>query len=202
MATDFRKQIAPFITARRDPKVVQVPALKYLMISGRGHPAKDKEYTEAVQALYTLAYTMKFSGKAGSRQREMPVPPLDSLWWIAGRKGFPANAPRSAWRWQAMLAVPGFVTQAMVAKASKEAMRKKSLPALRLVRLVRWKEGLCAQVLHVGPYSAERPTIKRLHEFIREQGYRPTGHHHEIYLSDPHRTSPRKLKTILRQPMG
>jgi hypothetical protein len=202
MATDFRKQIGPFYTARRDPKVVRVPAFKYLMIAGKGHPATGKEFQGAIQALYTLAYTLKFSGKPGSRQRAMPVPPLDALFWIVGRKGIPAGAPRSAWRWQAMLAVPGFITQAMLAKARKAALSKKELPALRQVRLVRWKEGLCAQVLHVGPYAAERPTIKRLHKFIEEQGYRPTGRHHEIYLSDPNRTSPKNLKTIVRQPMG
>ena len=202
MAVDFKKQIAPFYGAKREPKVVRIPSFKYLMISGRGHPAKDREFQVAIQALYTLAYTLKFSGKPGSRQRAMPVPPLDGLFWIAGRKGFPSNAPRAAWRWQAMLAVPGFITQAMLAKARKAAMAKKELPALRQVRLVRWKEGLCAQVLHIGAYSAERPTIRRLHEFIQEQGYRPTGRHHEIYLSDPNRTSPKKLKTIIRQPMA
>jgi hypothetical protein len=202
MATDFRKQMAPFISARRDPKVVRLPPLKYLMISGKGDPAKGKEFQEAVQGLYTLAYTLKFSGKPGTRQREMPVLPLDALWWQAGRKGFDSHAPRSAWRWQAMLAVPGFVNQAMLAKARKAAAAKKPMPALGRVRLVRWQEGLCAQVLHVGPYSAERPTIQRLHDFILEHGYRPTGRHHEIYLSDPSRTSPKNLKTILRQPMG
>jgi len=201
MAADFRKQMGPFITARREPKVVRLPALKYVMIAGRGDPAKGKEFQEAVQALYTLVYTLKFSSKPGSRQRQMPVLPLDALWWMPGRKGFPANAPRSAWRWQAMLAVPGFVTEAMLAKVRKEVLSKKPMPLVRKVRLKTWKEGLCAQVLHVGPYSAERPTIKRLHDFIKAQGYRPTGRHHEIYLSDPRRTSPRNLKTILRQPM-
>lgn len=202
MATDFRKQMGGFYKARRDPAVVRLPPIKYLMVSGKGHPGKGKEFQEAIQGLYTLAYTMKFSGKKGSRQREMPVLPLDALWWIAGRKGFPPDAPQSAWRWQAMLAVPGFVNQAMLAKARKQALAKKPMPALRRVRLVRWREGLYAQVLHVGSYAGERPTIKRLHKFIEAQGYRPTGRHHEIYMSDPRRTSARNLKTILRQPMG
>lgn len=202
MAADFRKQMAPYITARREPRVIRLPRLKFLMVTGRGDPAKGKEFREAVQALYTLIYTLKFSGKAGSRQREMPVLPLDALWWMPGRKGFPANAPRSAWRWQAMLAVPGFVTDGMLAKVRKSILAKKPMPALRKVRLKTWKEGLCAQVLHVGPYAAERPTIKRLHDFIVDQGYRPVGRHHEIYLSDPQRTSPKNLKTILRQPMA
>ena len=201
MAADFRKQMTPFITARRDPKVVRLPALKYLIIAGRGDPAKGKEFQEAAQALYTMVYTLKFSGKPGSRRRQMPVLPLDALWWMPGHKGFAANAPRSAWRWRAMLAVPGFVTEAMVAKVCKDVLAKKPMPMVRRVRLKTWKEGLCAQVLHVGPYAAERLTIERLHEFIREDGYRPTGRHHEIYLSDPRRTSQKNLKTILRQPM-
>ena len=201
MATDFRKKVGALYAARRDPAMVRVPALKYLVITGRGDPAKGKEFQEAIQALYALAYTLKFSGKPGSRQRAMPVLPLDALWWMPGRKGFPANAPRSAWRWQAMLAVPGFVTQAMLAKVRKVVLSKKPMPLASKVRLKKWKEGLCAQVLHVGPYAAERPTIKRLHDFIQEQGYRPTGRHHEVYLSDPRRTSPKNLKTILRQPM-
>jgi hypothetical protein len=202
MATDFRKQVGALYTARRDPVVVRVPALKYLMITGRGDPAKGKEFGEAVQALYTLAYTLKFSGKPGSRQREMPVLPLEALWWMAGRKGWSTKAPRSTWRWQAMLAMPGFVTEAMLAKARKDALAKKPMPSLRKVHLKVWKEGRCAQVLHVGPYAAEGPTIKRLHEFIRERGHRLAGRHHEIYLSDPGRTSPKNLKTILRQPMS
>jgi hypothetical protein len=202
MATDFRKQVGALYTAPRDPVVVRVPVLKYLMITGRGDPAKGKEFGEAVQALYTLAYTLKFSGKPGSRQREMPVLPMEALWWMAGRKGWSTNAPRSAWRWQAMLAMPGFVTEAMLAKVRKDALAKKPMPSLRKVHLKAWKEGRCAQVLHVGPYAAEGPTIKRLHEFIREQGHRLAGRHHEIYLSDPGRTSPKNLKTILRQPMA
>jgi len=202
MAKDFRKEIGAFYTARRDPALIRLPAIKYLMIDGRGHPAKGAEYPEAIQALYTLVYTLKFSAKKGTRQREMPVLPLDSLWWQAGRKGFDSRAPRSAWRWRAMLAVPGFVTEAMLNRVRKEAMAKKPLAALRKVHLKTWKEGLSAQVLHIGSYAAERPTIQRLHEFIKEQGHRPQGRHHEIYLSDPRRTSAKKLRTIIRQPVS
>src|SRR3970040_1647770 len=115
----------------------------------------------------------------------MPVLAMQGLWWMAGTKGFPANAPRSAWRWQAMLAVPGFVTPAMLGKVRKEVLAKKPMPLARKGCLKTGKEGVCAPILHIGPYGAERPTIKRLHDFIKEQGYRPTGRHHEIYLGDP-----------------
>jgi hypothetical protein len=202
MAVDFRKQMAPFITARLDPAVVRVPAIKYLMIAGKGDPAKGKEFQEAVQALYTLIYTMKFGAEPGTRLRGIPVLPLDALWWQVGRKGFDSHSPRSAWRWRAMLAVPSFVSEAMVGRARKAAMARKPMPSLRKVRLHTWKEGLAVQVLHLGPYAAEGPTIQRLHDFIRDQGRRPVGRHHEIYLSDPSRTAPRKLRTILRQPMA
>ena len=199
---DLRKQMAPFLAARREPTVVRLPAFKFLTIAGRGDPSGGKEFSEAVQALYTLIYTLKFSAKPGTRLRELPVLPLDALWWQTGRRGFDSRAPRSAWRWQAMLAVPSFVSEAMLSRARKTASAKKPLASLRKVGLKTWKEGLAAQVLHVGPYAAERPTIERLHEFIRGHGFRPRGHHHEIYLSDPNRTSPKKLKTILRQPMS
>src|SRR3989304_6424657 len=121
MAKDFRKQIGVFYSARRDPALVRLPAVKYLMIDGRGGPAKGREYPEAIQALYTLVYTLKFGAKKGTRVREMPVLPLDSLWWQAGRKGFDPRAPRSAWRWRGMLAGPGFVTGAVRGQTPQEA---------------------------------------------------------------------------------
>ncbi len=201
MAEDLRRQLKPYFTAKREPAAVRVPAIKYLMLDGKGDPGSE-EFRQAIGALYSLVYTLKFSLKKSSRPRELPVLPLQAQWWMAGGRKFSLKAPRSAWRWRAMLALPGFVTQAMVDRARKQALAKKPVPLLSKVKLTRWKEGLCAQVLHLGPYAAEMPTIERLHEFIRSKGYRPTGRHHEIYLSDPSRTAPKKLKTILRQPMG
>lgn len=202
MAEDFRKELKPYFTARKEPALVRLPAIKYLHIEGKGDPAKGGEFQEAISALYTLIYTLKFSVKRSSPPREIPVLPLQALWWMAGGRKFSTRAPRSAWRWRAMLAVPGFITAAMVDKARKQAFDRKPLPALKKLKVERWKEGLCAQVLHLGPYAAEMPTIDRLHAFIKERGYRPKGRHHEIYLSDPGRTAPRKLKTILRQPVA
>jgi hypothetical protein len=201
MAEDFRKQLKPYFSAKSEPVLIRIPAIKYLYVEGKGDPAKGREFQQAISALYTLIYTLKFSLKRASRPREVPVMPLQALWWMAGGRKFSTRAPRSAWRWRAMLAVPGFVTPAMVEKARKEAFARKPLPTLKKLKLERWREGLCAQVLHVGPYAAEMPTIDRLHAFLKDKGYRPKGRHHEIYLSDPGRTAQRKLKTIIRQPV-
>jgi hypothetical protein len=202
MPEDLRRQLKPYFTARPQPAVVRLPAIKYRFVEGEGDPGRGQDFREAVGALHALTYTLKFSLKKSTRPREVPVMPLQALWWTAGRRAFSSKAPRSAWRWRAMLAVPGFVTAAMVDRARREALIRSSLPMLEKIGLTSWKEGLCAQVLHLGPYAAELPTLDRLHEFIRSKGYRPTGRHHEIYLSDPNRTPPTKLKTILRQPMG
>lgn len=202
MPDDLRRQLKPFFTAKTEPGVVRVPAVKYLYVEGKGDPRTGQEFREAIGALVTLAYTLKFSLKKSARPRELPIMPLQALWWMAGGRKFSTRAPRSAWRWRALLAVPGFVTRTMIDKARREALARRPSASLKKAKLTRWKEGLCAQVLHVGPYAAEMPTIDRLHEFIRARGYRPKGRHHEIYLSDPSRTPAKKLKTILRQPMG
>lgn len=201
MADDLRKQLKPYFQAAREPALIRIPAIKYLYIEGKGDPATGAEFREAIQALYTLIYTLKFSFKKTGKPRDLPVLPLQAQWWMAGRRKFSTRASRSAWRWRAMIAVPGFVTEAMVRKASAAAGERKPLPALERVHLDRMKEGLCGQILHIGPYAAEMPTIDRLHAFIKEKGYRLKGRHHEIYLGDPRRTKPSKLKTIIRQPV-
>lgn len=202
MATDLRQQLKPYFTARREPDLLRIPAIKYVYVEGKGYPGRSSEFTDAIQALYTIVYTLKFSLKKAGAKREVPVLPLQALWWMAGGRKFSSRAPRSAWRWRAMLAVPGFVTEAMVRKAATGAAERRPLPALARVRMETLKEGLCGQILHVGPYAAEMPTIDRLHAFLKEKGYRLRGRHHEIYLGDPRRTKPGKLKTIIRQPVA
>jgi hypothetical protein len=180
---------------------VDVPPLAYLMVDGQGDPNTAQSYQEAIEALYALSYTLKFAIKKSRRAIDYGVLPLEGLWWANDPRVFHA-ADKSTWKWTAMIAQPEFITQELVDAAIAEVRKKKNPAALDRVRFDTLAEGACAQVLHIGPFSAEGPTILRIHEFIRAAGKELRGKHHEIYLSDPRRTAPEKLKTILRQPMG
>ncbi len=195
---DLRKELKRYYTAKRKPELIDVPEGKYLTILGRGDP-NDQEYQEAMQALYSVSYTLKFSQKAEGR--DYTVMHLEGLWWVEGGV-FDLNAPspRGQWRWKSMIRQPDFVTEETVEEV-RPKVREKRGPKVDEVKLESFHEGLCAQVLHVGPYSEEGPTIQLLHNFIGESGYRPRGDHHEIYLGDPRRTKPENLKTILRHPV-
>jgi hypothetical protein len=180
-----------------EPSLIDVPELQFFMVDGTGDPNQPGAFQDAIQALYSLSYGAKFMlKKAGI---EFRVSPLEALWGSAG--GLNPNQ-KATWRWTAMIMQPAAVTPSVVDKVRAEAMRKKPLPVLSMVRLEPFREGLSAQVMHVGPYSAEAPTIARLHEFIKKQGYRRVGKHHEIYLGDPRRSAPERLKTLIRQPIA
>ena len=203
---DLKKRLAPFFNPPREPVLVEIPELGYLMIDGKGAPDEGAEYPttdfqKAFAALFPVVYTLKFRLKRDGLT--MPILPLEALWFTGGDGGFDMNVPQDQWGWRAMLAVSDDVTQAIFDEAVAEVRRKKGdSPELQRLRFERWREGRCAQVMHVGPYSEERPTIERLHAFIAAQGLRPRGAHHEIYLGDPRRGDPSKLKTVLRQPVS
>lgn len=185
------------------PEMVRVPEMGFVMIDGRGDPNSSPEYSEAIQALYAVSYTLKFALKK-AEHLDYRVGPLEGLWWAEDMTDFSA-ARKSDWIWTMMIAQPDAVTNERFAAARGDAARKKKLPALDRTRLDRFTEGLCAQVLHVGPFSAEAPTIAALHAFIRDQGFDFDGSrhkHHEIYLSDPRRSAPERWKTIVRQPVA
>ena len=182
------------------PELVRVPPFNYLMVDGSGDPNTSPAFRAAIGALYSLAYTLKFGLKKqkGVDFRVLPFSGRfhadDPAVFLEGRK--------SEWKWTLMIALPSVVTAADLGAARREALEKKNAsPALPLVRREVLREGLCAQVLHIGPYAAERPTIEALHAFIAEKGLAFAGSHHEIYVSDPNRTQPAKLKTIIRQPV-
>lgn len=195
---DLRKELKRYYTAKRKPGLIDVPEGKFLTILGEGDP-NGSEYQEAMQALYGLSYTLKFDQKA--KGRDYTVMHLEGLWWVEGGV-FDLNdpAPREQWRWKSMIRQPDFIAEETVEEV-RPKVREKRGPKVDEVKLERFHEGLCAQVLHVGPYSEEGPTIQLLHGFIEESGYRPRGDHHEIYLGDPRRTKPENLKTILRHPV-
>jgi hypothetical protein len=173
--------------------------MRFLVVNGAGDPNTSQDFQEAIQALYSVSYTLKFAlKKSGGPQ--IRVMPLETLWWndASGRLDLGSKAD---WSWTAMLRQPDFATEAMIDDAKRQASAKRSLPALSNMRFEPFREGLSAQVMHVGPYAEEAPTIERLRAFIAEQGCQPVGKHHEIYLGDPRRSAPDRLKTIVRQPV-
>ncbi|KPJ77359.1 MAG: hypothetical protein AMS14_00765 [Planctomycetes bacterium DG_20] len=197
---DLRKERPDLWKASaKAPTMVDVPAMHFLMVDGEGEPNTSAAFQQAIEALYGLSYTLKFASKMG-RGIDWKVMGIEGLWWADDPEAFRAGR-KDEWRWTLLIAQPDVVTAEAV-EAARETLRQKKNPAaLDHVRLERFDEGLSAQMLHVGPYSEEGPTIERLHAFIRDEGYDLAGKHHEIYLSDPRRVAPEKLKTILRYPV-
>lgn len=178
---------------------VDVPTFRFLMIDGQGDPNTSPAYAAAVEALFSVSYTVKFMMKKGPQQIDYAVMPLEGLWWSEDLSSF-VTGDRSKWQWTMMIMQPDFVETAVIEAAMEEVRRKKALAAVDKLRLESFTEGPCAQILHIGPFSEEGPTIQRVHEFIRERSAL-TGKHHEVYLSDIRRAAPEKWRTIIRQPM-
>lgn len=183
---------------KNEVEIVEVPSINFLMADGQGDPNTSSAYKEAVETLYALSYALKFALKK-AQGLEYKVGPLEGLWWAEDMAEF-STERKGDWKWTMMIAQPEAITPEWLEKVREEVRRKKNLPALDRMRLEVYAEGPSAQILHLGPYAAEGPTIQKLHAFIRKQGGGLDEKHHEIYLSDPRRTRPEKLKTILRQP--
>jgi len=189
-----------FSPSAGEPQIVQVPSFTYLLIDGEGDPNTSASFREAIGALYGIAYTLKFMLKK-ERGQDFRVMPLSGLFHSEDPSVF-LQGRKNEWKWTLGIPLPPAVKAADFSKARIEAgAKKKASPALSLVRRELLKEGRCAQILHRGPYAAEKPTIEKLHAFIREHGLAFAGSHHEIYVSDPNRSAPEKLKTIIRQPV-
>ncbi len=199
---DFKKQLAELYGAKvGKPVTVKVPKMNYLMIDGHGDPNTSQDYMDAIQTLYSVAYTIKFMCKK-EIGKDFGVMPLEGLWWTEKMADFKVE-DKSNWLWTAMIMQPDFITKEMFNTAVKQVAEKKKPALIDKVRFDSYEEGRSAQVMYVGPYSGEGPTIMELHEYIRQQGGKldeSNKHHHEIYFSDPRRTDPSKLKTIIRQP--
>ena len=200
-AYDVKKDRADLYAPGREFTVVDVPEMAFLMVDGHGDPNTAPAYRAAVEALYTASYAARAVARA-ALGRVHVVAPLEGLWSAADLTVF-TSRDKGAWDWTMMIAQPDWLTPAMVDEALAAARAKKQPPpALELVRLERYAEGRSVQVLHVGSYDDEGPTLARLHdEYLPQHGLVPTGRHHEIYLSDPRRTEPARRRTILRQPV-
>ncbi len=197
-----KKELELYKASAKEVEWVEVPQMNFLMIDGTGDPNTSQAYKDALEALYGLSYTLKFALKK-AEGLDYKVGPLEGLWWADDMSDF-INSRKGNWHWTMMIAQPQAVTPEWFAKAKEEVRRKKNLPALDKVRLEAFHEGKAAQILHIGPYSAEGPNIQKVHAFIHQHGYRfgdPKLKHHEIYMGDPRRTAPEKWKTIIRQPV-
>lgn len=195
---DYKTELKSLYGARSGKvQFIEVPVLNYLMIQGKGEPG-GKAYTEAIQALYPLAYTLKFLSKE-NLGKDYVVPPLEGLWWAEDMADF-INGNRDQWQWTMMIMQPSHLVQDVVEEAIIQVRAKKDPEALDKVEFRSLSEGRCAQILHIGPFSDEGPIIQKVHEAIINEGHSLTGKHHEIYLSDIRRASPEKYKTIIRQP--
>jgi hypothetical protein len=199
---DYTKQLKHLYgPSAKKVEIVDVPRMNFLMADGEGDPNTAKSFSDAIEALYPLAYTLKFMVKKGKMAIDYGVLPLEALWWADDMSAF-STGNKDAWKWTVMIMQPEFVTREMVEEATAEVARKKKPVSLPLVRFEAFAEGKVAQILHIGPFSEEGPTIEKVHAFIAENGSRRVGKHHEIYLSDLRRTAPEKWKTIVRQPMS
>ena len=203
---DYKKQMKQlYFPSAKQPVLIDVPEMQFVMADGHGDPNTSALFQDAMMALYGLSYTIKFMLKAENTQ-DYVVFPLEGLWWVEDMREFSVER-KDEWLWTVMIRQPQWVNQTHFEKAIAEIRRKKqakkeAVPeSLSRVRFVRFKEGLSAQIMHIGPFAAEAPTIEKLHGFIKEQGYTLRGKHHEIYMSDPRRTAQEKLKTVIRQPV-
>lgn len=198
---DFKKTLDSYRARAGEFRVLDVPDLQYLMVDGHGDPNTTPAYARALATLYPVAYTLKFLSK-DDLGRDYVVPPLEGLWWAQDMAAFTTSRDKSRWAWTMLLMVPDWIDASMVETAVEKARAKASPADLEDVRLEELSEGRCVQTLHLGPFDDEGPVLDRMHHrFIPDHGFRLDGTHHEIYLSDPRRVAPARLRTILRQPV-
>ncbi len=197
---DFKKSL-PSYTARAGVfEVIEVPPLNYLMIDGHGDPNAGGPFSEAIGALFSVGYKLKFTSK-NELGRDYTVMPLEGLWSSADPSTFTTALDKSTWDWTLLMMVPDWITTELF-QAARDAVRAKAGPTIDMLRLEQLDEGRCVQTLHLGPFDDEAETLHRLHsQFIPERGFTLRGRHHELYLSDFTKTAPAKLRTILRQPV-
>ena len=198
---DFKKAMPKlYYPKNKDWQLVGVPTMNYLMVDGQGNPNTAKEYSEAVEALYSVSYPLKFTSKR-TLSKDYTIPPLEGLWYSDDPSVF-AKFEKDKYHWTMMIMQPEWITKDMVLEAIETAKRKKDLSALSKLRFESFEEGRSLQLLHIGSYDDEAPKLAHLHdEYMPNHKLTFNGHHHEIYLGDPRKSAPEKLKTILRQPV-
>ncbi len=197
---DYKKEFKHlYNSSAKQVTIVDVPKMNFLMVDGEGDPNTSQSFTEAIEALFTTSYTLKFMIKKGKTGIDYGVMPLEGLWWADDMNDFKIGN-KDRWKWTLIIMQPEHVTLPLVDEAIRQAeKKKKDLPALPKIRFEMFSEGKAVQMMHIGSYSAEHMTIEKIHNFMKDNGFDFGGKHHEIYLSDPRRTAQEKLKTIIRQ---
>lgn len=199
---DFKKTLDSYRSAAGVFRIVDVPARQFFMVDGHGDPNRDPAYTDALQALYPVAYKMKFASKT-DLGRDYVVPPLEGLWWAEDMEAFTTSRDKSRWDWTMMLMVPDWISRELFDSAVERVAAKDAPTRLGEVRFETFAEGLAVQTLHVGSFDDEGPVLDRMHhEFIPNNNLTLTGKHHEVYFSDFRKTAPERLRTLLRQPVA
>lgn len=197
---DYKKELKHlYKPSSKNVEMVEVPSMNYLTIDGQGNPNTSIDYKNAVEALFSVSYTLKFMVKKGEWKVDYGVMPLEGLWWVDDMAQFDANK-KDDWKWTLLMMQPELITKEMVERAIGEVRKKKNPPVLDKIKFESFTEGKAAQIMHIGPFSEEGPNIQKVHEFITINGHKLSGKHHEIYLSDIRRAAPEKWKTIIRQP--
>jgi hypothetical protein len=211
---DYKKEYPDLYMPKAKPSIVEVPPICFITVDGKGNPnTQGGEYPHAVELLYALSYTIKMSKMGANKPDgyfEYVVPPLEGLWWLEDGSNYDISK-KDKFCWTSMIRQPEFVTQEVFEWACKETARKKPELDTSKARLKNYHEGLCVQMMHIGPYDDERETIAQIDAFVNEHHLQNAidevqldgsiKRHHEIYVSDPHKIAPQKLKTVLRHPV-
>lgn len=200
--TDFKKNLDVYQAKSGQFRIVNLPDLQYLIVDGHGDPNTSPAYTEAIRALYPVAYTLKFTSKR-DLGHDYVVMPLEGLWWADDMGSFTTSRDKSQWSWRLMIMTPDWISRQVFHTATEQVQARNGPARLHDIRLEFMSEGRCVQTLHIGAFDEEADVLARMHdEFIPRNGLQMAGKHHEIYLSDARRVAPEKLRTILRQPVS
>jgi hypothetical protein len=199
---DLKKQFPEFYKPSKKPHIVDIPEMTFFMVDGTGYPTDNPLYQEAIQLMYGASFALKMK-VIKPTGKDYVVPPLEGLWWADDMAVFTDDymKRKDEWKWTSMIRVPDFITEEQIKKGLEVFKENKNPENFEKLRYQNYTEGRVVQVLHLGPFSEEGPVIERMHEYAIDQGYILHKKHHEIYLSDPRRTKPEKLRTVIRQPI-
>ena len=198
---DLKKKLKHLYSpSKKEVVLVDVPPMNFLMIDGKGDPNTSESYRQALEALYGVAYTLKFDLKKRGVGPDFTVMPLEGLWWMEGREDFDPE-DKDNWSWTSMILQPDHITAEHLTTAMDQLREKKDPPALEQMRFEMHDEGLSAQIMHIGPYAEERTNHREASPIRRGTGSQLHKKHHEIYLGDPRRTKPENLRTVIRHPV-